>query len=166
MDFVFTKEEEKVISEVREFIKKESTPELLKETHELERIYGGKLGREFIKKFAAKGWLCPNWPEEYGGLNMSEMLTYMIKDEIIELSIAYGVISPFTNYSGPGVGIIEEEIPEAENALIQPYELLGNSPNPCSKTLTRLPVEKTLLSLERLSSRDFIALSTAGCLMS
>ncbi|MBT7697554.1 MAG: acyl-CoA dehydrogenase [Desulfobacterales bacterium] len=98
MDFVFTKEEEKVISEVREFIKKESTPELLKETHELERIYGGKLGREFIKKFAANGWLCPNWPEEYGGLNMSEMLTYMIKDEMTYSGIPHSYVA--AHYAG------------------------------------------------------------------
>ena len=82
MDFAFTDQENRIISEIREFIEKESTPEMLEETHKLERIYGGKLGREFIKKFASNGWLCPSWPEEYGGINSSAMLTYMIKNEM------------------------------------------------------------------------------------
>ncbi|MFC1825093.1 acyl-CoA dehydrogenase family protein, partial [Thermodesulfobacteriota bacterium] len=82
MEFDFSQEEKSLLEEVRQFIKKETTPELLKESHELELTYGGPLGREFIQKFAANGWLTPNWPREYGGLGASEMVTYMIRDEL------------------------------------------------------------------------------------
>ena len=66
MDFEFTKEEIAMINEIRAFIKQESTPDLLVETRELEGIYGGPLGRKFVKKFAANGWLAspPAAPRE------------------------------------------------------------------------------------------------------
>ncbi len=82
MDFGFKKEEEALIEEVRAFIKQETTPELQAETRELGGIFGGVEGRKFIRKFAARGWLVPNWPKEYGGLDAPEMVTYMIRDEM------------------------------------------------------------------------------------
>ena len=82
MDFGFKKEEEDLIREVRAFIKKEATPEMLAETRQLGQIYGGPEGRKFIQKFAAKGWLTPNWPKEFGGMGASEMVTYIIRDEM------------------------------------------------------------------------------------
>jgi 3-oxocholest-4-en-26-oyl-CoA dehydrogenase alpha subunit len=82
MDFGFTSEEEELIEEVRVFIKQEVTSELVAETEELGAIYGGTLARKFMKKFATKGWLTPNWPREYGGLDSSEMVTYIIRDEM------------------------------------------------------------------------------------
>jgi hypothetical protein len=57
MEFQFTQENQEIIREVRAFIKKEATPELLQEAHEMEYIYGGPEGRKFTKKFAANGWL-------------------------------------------------------------------------------------------------------------
>lgn len=85
MEFGFTKEELEVREEVRALIKQEGTPEMFEETLKLGSIYGGTEGRKFIKKLAAKGWLTPNWPKEYGGLDSSEVMTYMIRDEM-----AYG----------------------------------------------------------------------------
>lgn len=83
MDFDFTADEKEVLKEVSSFIKRETTPELLREAHENERIYGGPESRKFIKKFASTGWLTPDWPVEYGGLGTSEMVTYLIRDEMI-----------------------------------------------------------------------------------
>lgn len=83
MDFDFSADEKEFLKEIRSFIKREATPELLREAHENERIYGGPESRKFIKKFASNGWLTPDWPKEYGGLGTSEMLTYLIRDEMI-----------------------------------------------------------------------------------
>ncbi len=82
MDFGFTKEEEGLLREVREFIQRESTSEMLEETRRLGMIYGGPEGRKFIRRFAANGWLAPNWPKEHGGLGASAVVTYMIRDEM------------------------------------------------------------------------------------
>lgn len=48
---------------------------------------GGKEARKFFKKFAVKGWLAPNWPKAYGGLESSNMLAYMIRDEMPYLDL-------------------------------------------------------------------------------
>ncbi len=85
MDFSFSPEEEKLLKEVRSFLKSEVTDAVLAESEKLGYIYGGREGRKFIQKFAAHGWLTPNWPTEYGGLDMSAAATFAIKEEM-----AYG----------------------------------------------------------------------------
>ena len=82
MDFQFSPEIEEVLKEVRAFIKAEATQEMLDETYELGPLYGGPEQRKFIQKFASKGWLTPNWPKEYGGLESSAMLSFAIKEEM------------------------------------------------------------------------------------
>ena len=82
MDFEFSSEEKTIIQKVRAFIEAETTPEMLEETLSIGYCYGGELGREFIKKFAANGWLVPSWPKEYGGLDASAALTFAIREEM------------------------------------------------------------------------------------
>jgi len=61
MEFDISDEEKKLVAEVRSFIEREVTPELINETLYLESgIYGGQEARKFFKKFAVKGWLTPN----------------------------------------------------------------------------------------------------------
>jgi len=82
MDFSFSTEELRLLEKVRSFLKSEAPPELLSETQKLGYIYGGEEGRKFIKKFAANGWLIPNWPEEYGGLGTSSTVAFAIREEM------------------------------------------------------------------------------------
>lgn len=82
MDFEFSPQEQKVLEEVRAFLTSEITPELKAESLAIGYCYGGELGRQFVRKFAAKQWLVPNWPEEYGGMGASAMLTFAIKEEL------------------------------------------------------------------------------------
>ena len=37
---------------------------------------------EFLRKAGAKGWLCPTWPKQYGGLEASHIDRLIIWDEI------------------------------------------------------------------------------------
>jgi len=87
VDFAFSKEEQKLLEEVRTFLKEESTPELLEESRLLGYIYGGPEGRRFIKKFAAQGWLTPNWPKEFGGLETSNVMTFAIREEMAKAAV-------------------------------------------------------------------------------
>jgi len=82
MEFSFSPEEQKLLEDVRRFLKSESTPALLSESQELGYIYGGREGRKFIQKFAARSWLTPNWPEKYGGLGMSATVSFAIREEM------------------------------------------------------------------------------------
>lgn len=116
MDFGFTPEEEAVREEVRAFIRREATPEMLAETRALGAIYGGPEGRKFIQKFAAKGWLTPNWPREYGGLDSTEVMTYLIRDEM-----AYaGVPSAFVAAHMAGPTILRVGNDEIKNEFLPP----------------------------------------------
>ncbi|MCK4722459.1 MAG: acyl-CoA dehydrogenase family protein, partial [Dehalococcoidia bacterium] len=82
MDFGFTPEEEKLRQEVRAFLQKEVTLEVIAETVEYGGGAGPVFGRKVIQKMGARGWLCPTWPTEYGGLNSSEMVGFIIRDEM------------------------------------------------------------------------------------
>jgi 3-oxocholest-4-en-26-oyl-CoA dehydrogenase alpha subunit len=101
MDFDFSKTEKKVIEDVRRFIQSESTSKLLEETHRLGHIYGGPEGRKFIKKFAANGWLTPNWPEEFGGLGSSAVLSAAIRAEMAWASVP--VVFVAAHMAGPTI---------------------------------------------------------------
>ncbi|UCF84714.1 MAG: acyl-CoA dehydrogenase family protein [Desulfobacteraceae bacterium] len=101
MDFEFSKDEVRIIEEVRAFLKEEITPELLAETREFEGICGRPEGKKFIKKFAARGWLTPNWPDEYGGLNSSEMVCSMIRDELSYAGAPFRFVGPYM--AGPTI---------------------------------------------------------------
>lgn len=101
MDFGFTKEEEKLMEEVRVFIKQEATPELLGETLKSVGICGGPEGKKFIRKFGAKGWLAPNYPKAYGGLGASEMVAYMIRDEMAYSGVPYNLVGAYM--AGPTI---------------------------------------------------------------
>ncbi len=75
-------QEQQVLDEVRQFLATEVTPDLVEESMHNELLYGGKLGRAFIRKFARQGWLVPTWPKEYGGLECSNMLAASIRHEM------------------------------------------------------------------------------------
>lgn len=100
MNFSFTKEEEELRQEVREFCKKEVTPELIEED-EREAGFGPYIW-DFFRKLGAKGWLTPDWPEEYGGLGSSYMEKFIIMDEVtravggwrILLSVGASMVGP------------------------------------------------------------------------
>jgi len=68
MDFHFTDEQEAFRKEVREWLKRELTPELQQNMEPLSWIRIGDEGltpqlREFNRKLGAKGWLGMNWPK-------------------------------------------------------------------------------------------------------
>jgi alkylation response protein AidB-like acyl-CoA dehydrogenase len=87
MDFSLSKEEQKIVTEVRAYVAREATDELREELVVNEMVYGGPLSRAFITPFASKGWLVPNWPRQYGGLDSSEMVSYLIRDELAQADI-------------------------------------------------------------------------------
>ena len=83
MDFLLSNEEAAIFEDVRCFIEKEVTPELVEETYKNEMVYGGPESRKFVKKLAAKGWLTPDWPRELGGIGASEQLAFMIHIQLM-----------------------------------------------------------------------------------
>jgi Ca-activated chloride channel family protein len=60
-----------------------------------------------------------------------------IKAQIINISVTYGVLSPFTSFTGGGgTTVIEENGNTVSDNLIPGFELLGNYPNPFNPITT------------------------------
>jgi len=80
MNFRFSPEEEKFKGEVRDFFIKEG--KLASEARNEFPLGYGPACWEILKKLGAKGWLCPTWPKEYGGLELPFSYRYIILEQM------------------------------------------------------------------------------------
>lgn len=81
MDFAFSPEELRFQQEVREFLDKEVTAEMVQEHDRLKSILGPE-ARKLMKKLGARRWLTPTWPREWGGLGGSNVQKLIVFDEL------------------------------------------------------------------------------------
>lgn len=80
MDFRFTPEEEAYQKEVREFLDKECTKEVV---HEHESGQGlGPHSRALLRKMGDNSLLAPAWPKEYGGRGLSAVTRFILSEEL------------------------------------------------------------------------------------
>jgi len=99
-----TEEGRKFRQEIRDFLDKELTPEVV-QARELQRDRPYDLiplAREFSRKLAAKGWLAPRaprWPKEYGGVERSDEEQRIIFEEFTARGIVVG--SAYGGIQGP-----------------------------------------------------------------
>lgn len=82
MNFQFSPEEEKFKEEVRSFFLSEN-----KIVAGARREWDSGLGFgpncwQILRKIGERGWLCPTWPKDYGGLNLSYMYRYIIMEQM------------------------------------------------------------------------------------
>ena len=79
-----TEEQKKFRKEVRDWIDKNIGPSLTQPAEEraLDREADLHDTKEFGRKLAAKGWLTPEWPKEYGGAGLSADHRYIINQEV------------------------------------------------------------------------------------
>jgi alkylation response protein AidB-like acyl-CoA dehydrogenase len=81
MDYRFTPKEEEFREEIRSFLKQELTQDKEQGDEagsEEEHLFA----RQFQKKLAAKGWLVPHWPSQYGGSDMGIMEQVVMREEM------------------------------------------------------------------------------------
>ena len=101
---------------------------------------------QFLTKIWAKQKI-ENLLIEYYSLDPNTPQAMALKQEIIDLSIAYGVISPFTSFGNP-TGVPGEEGTEEEVNIPGNYKLLGNYPNPFNPSTTiKFGVGKNLFKI-------------------
>jgi alkylation response protein AidB-like acyl-CoA dehydrogenase len=81
MDFELDVAQRAWLTEVREFLRENVTPELRAELaeHDLE-FPDGEVTR-FRRKIGAKGWFGLNWPREYGGLGLGSVYQHLLMSE-------------------------------------------------------------------------------------
>jgi alkylation response protein AidB-like acyl-CoA dehydrogenase len=98
MDFSYTPEQERLRLEVREFLQHEVTDESRLD-FKYDRPYCPDT-LSLLGKLGERGWLCPVWPKEWGGLGASALTNYVIQDE---LSLAFAP-TPFALIAAMVVG--------------------------------------------------------------
>src|SRR2546426_1025852 len=81
MDYRFTPEEDAFRTEVRTFLRSEIPADWDFDPFELTGDTWD-FAREFTKKLAAKGWVAPAWPKEYGGQGMGYMKQVVLSEEL------------------------------------------------------------------------------------
>ncbi len=105
MDFRFSPEEEKFNQEVRDFfIAEEQTVKEARKEWDSGLGYGPACW-EILKKIGARGWLCPTWPKEYGGLETSYMNRYIVMEQMhyflnIYSTVGAGMAGPVILHHG------------------------------------------------------------------
>ena len=81
--------ERAIYDQVCAYIDRNATPALRHEAEVGEYIFGGVESRRFIRQFAANGWLVPHWPESYGGLGATAVLSYSIREAMSRAGIPH-----------------------------------------------------------------------------
>jgi alkylation response protein AidB-like acyl-CoA dehydrogenase len=95
MDFRLSEEQEHFRDEVRAFLDKEVTDEMVTESES--RLGFGPQSWVLMRKLGEKRWLAPSFPREYGGLGASHMYRSIVAEELSYRR----VLSPV-----PGLGIV------------------------------------------------------------
>ena len=80
MKFSFTEEEERFRQAVCTFLEQNLTEEVTEEMQS--EMTRGPAVWQFMRKLGERGWLAPNWPEEYGGLGASPIYRFIIFEEL------------------------------------------------------------------------------------
>ena len=82
MDFNYSPEEEKFKKEVEDFFTGQE--QLVSGTRDEwnSGLGYGPNSWEILKKIGEKGWLCPTWPREHGGLGASYMYRYIMMEQM------------------------------------------------------------------------------------
>ena len=82
MDFKFTAQEEQFRQQVQEFfLQEEKDVRGAREEWDSGQGFGSH-SWAIIKKIGVKGWLCPTWPQKYGGLELSFIYRYIIMEQM------------------------------------------------------------------------------------
>ena len=91
MDFRDTLDQANWRTEVREFLHNEASSSLVAESQNMGegggRGMGGRAMQEWRSRLAAKGWIAPAWPKEYGGAGLGVMEQFVMNEEFAEARV-------------------------------------------------------------------------------
>ena len=90
MRLAFTDEELAFQREVRDWIAANMPPEVAEESRRSRTSHVSKERLlQWQKKLAGKGWLCPNWPKEYGGPDWNSTQKFIFEMEMARADSPY-----------------------------------------------------------------------------
>ncbi len=81
MDYRFTPEQESFREDVKKFLRAE-LPKDQEQGEEAGSDREWQFARQFQKKLAARNWLVPHWPRQYGGSDMGIMEQVIMREEM------------------------------------------------------------------------------------
>ncbi|WP_042356108.1 acyl-CoA dehydrogenase family protein [Bacillus rubiinfantis] len=110
--FDLTAEQQKLKEDIRSYLDKHITLELLEELKD--NPDGGPLWREYIKKLGEDGWLGIGWPVEYGGQGRTPLEQYIFLEEIERT----GVNIPFITLETVGPTLMKLGTEEQKNYFL------------------------------------------------
>lgn len=93
MEFRFTEDQEQFRREVRAFLLSLLPPDYDPVEQDALDEAGYALAKSIQKALAARGWLCPGWPKEYGGGGLSFVEQAILNEEMAALRVprVYGM---------------------------------------------------------------------------
>ncbi len=99
MDFRDAPEDASFRKEVKAFLAKELTPDFRAADDTVLGVGVGEAEneRDWLKKLAARGWVAPAWPKEYGGAGLSTMQQFIFNEEMARAR------APRPNFLGIGL---------------------------------------------------------------
>jgi alkylation response protein AidB-like acyl-CoA dehydrogenase len=155
MDFHDSPSEAAFRDEVRGFIAASCPEELRAGDQEWGSLSGGarrgsdpELGRAWRRRLAARGWLAPAWPVEYGGAGMGVVQQFILSEELAEARApAAGGIG--LGWAGPT--IILYGTPEQKQAFLPP--ILSDRASWC-QLFSEPGAGSDLASLQTRAERD------------
>ena len=93
MDLAFNAEELAFQKEVRDWITANMPPEVAEESRRSRTSHVSKERLlQWQKKLAGKGWLCPNWPKEYGGPGWNSTQKFIFEMEMARAEFALSLV--------------------------------------------------------------------------
>ncbi|WP_342514579.1 acyl-CoA dehydrogenase family protein [Sporosarcina sp. FSL K6-1522] len=112
MRFDLTDEQQQLKQEIRTYLDKHVTPELVEELKG--NPDGGPLWKTYIKKLGEDGWLGVGWPVEYGGQGKTPLEQYIFLEEINRT----GVNIPFITLETVGPTLMKLGTEEQKNYFL------------------------------------------------
>ena len=101
MELRLTSEQRALRDEVRAWLRSVMTPEMegfpYSEEEDPPRL------RAFNKLLAAKGWIAPAWPKEYGGMGIGAVEQLVFGEELAYFRAPNGARGPAVGYAGPTI---------------------------------------------------------------
>src|SRR5260221_7203197 len=90
MDLAFNAEELAFQKEVRDWIAANMPPEVAEESRRSRTSHVSKERLlQWQKKLASRGWLCPNWPKEFGGTGWNSTQKFIFEMEMARADSPY-----------------------------------------------------------------------------
>ncbi|MFT4520676.1 MAG: alkylation response protein AidB-like acyl-CoA dehydrogenase [Halioglobus sp.] len=116
MDIALTQEQFSLRDNIRSYMAKLMTPELVEELSGEQREGGGPQHRKALQQMGSDGWIVRSWPKEYGGQDAGPIEQYIFCDEVIRAGFPY----PFLTTDGVGPVLANVASDEIREAVVQP----------------------------------------------